>query len=140
MTYYLRRRQSSIKRTQGIVSWLVLYFVSTGAVLVAIALTILISFLIAPNSMLYAGFILIYARALANALFGALNARQRLRTRQNEIVTFGGVSLGVTNTPTSHQGQNERAQEESTDTIIISDNTKDFHSKYKETLTSTNEV
>ena len=26
---------------------------------------------------------------------GRLNARQQLRTRQNQVVTFGGVSLGV---------------------------------------------
>ncbi|KAK7680360.1 hypothetical protein QCA50_016600 [Cerrena zonata] len=93
MIYYLYRRHSSLKTMQGIVNWLILYFVNTGVVLVALSVTTLIFYLKAPGDMVYAGLILIYARFLANALFGSLNARQHLRTKRHELVTFGGVSM-----------------------------------------------
>ncbi|KAK7685553.1 hypothetical protein QCA50_011420 [Cerrena zonata] len=93
MAYYLYSRQSTLRKTQGILGWLMLYFVSTGGVLVAISVTMLICFLVAPNNLLWAGIIVLYARVLPNAFFGALNARQLLRNKQGEVITFGGVSI-----------------------------------------------
>ncbi|KAK7682770.1 hypothetical protein QCA50_014153 [Cerrena zonata] len=99
MVYYLHRRQSQLKRTKGIIGWLMLYFVSTGAMLATISGTILVCFIAAPNNLAWSGMIVLYARALSNSFFGALNARQVLRNKQGETVTFGGVSIKDHTTP-----------------------------------------
>ncbi|KAK7682762.1 hypothetical protein QCA50_014145 [Cerrena zonata] len=93
MIYYLRRRQPHFRRTRGIASWLVLYFVSTGAILVALSGTVVIIYLANVSDLLWCGIVIIYSRALANSFFGALNARQVLRNKQGEVITFGGVSM-----------------------------------------------
>ncbi|KAK7680326.1 hypothetical protein QCA50_016566 [Cerrena zonata] len=103
MVYYLYRRRSSFQRTQGIINQLILYFVSTSGILVMISFGVLVSYLINPDSMLYAGFLFIYARALANALFGSLNAREQLRNKLSEVVTLSGVSFSEPNTTASLQ-------------------------------------
>ncbi|KAK7682724.1 hypothetical protein QCA50_014107 [Cerrena zonata] len=105
MAFYLHRKQGQIRKTRGIITWLILYFVNTGAILVALSLTSLITFFAAPNSLLFCATILLYNRALANALFGALNARLLLRTKQNDIVTFGGTSVSGNTTFPSHHVQ-----------------------------------
>ncbi|KAK7682761.1 hypothetical protein QCA50_014144 [Cerrena zonata] len=101
MVYFLHRRQTRIRRTRGIISWLILYFVSTGGILVAISSASLISYLANGETFLWGGFVLLYARALAVSFYGILNARQQLRTKRGEIVTFGGISIQRETLPTS---------------------------------------
>ncbi|KAK7682752.1 hypothetical protein QCA50_014135 [Cerrena zonata] len=101
MVYYLYRRQSQLTRAQGILGWLMLYFVSTGVVLAALAGNVLICFFASPNTLLWAGMITLYARSVSNCFFGALNARQVLRSKQGQIVTFGGGFVQNSNNPAS---------------------------------------
>ena len=41
---------------------------------------------------------------------GRLNARQQLRTRQNQVVTFGGISLEVSNIKAAGVGDKARVR------------------------------
>ncbi|KAK7682766.1 hypothetical protein QCA50_014149 [Cerrena zonata] len=93
MVYHLHRKHSQFKRTQTIISRLVLYFVGSGALLVAASAAMLICSLVAPNNLLWGGFVVLYARVLSNSFFGALNARQLLRNKGGETITFGTVSF-----------------------------------------------
>ncbi|KAK7677708.1 hypothetical protein QCA50_019260 [Cerrena zonata] len=81
MVYYLNRGRSAMRRTRGVVTWLVMYYVNTGVIMAALAVAILIAYLAVPGSLLYAGFINIYAKVMANSIFGALNSRQVLRAK-----------------------------------------------------------
>ncbi|KAK7682718.1 hypothetical protein QCA50_014101 [Cerrena zonata] len=98
IVYSLRRERSSFRRTQGIVNWLVLYFVNTGAILVALGIVALISVVSDPLNLLFVGLYVVYAKALANAVFGALNARQYLRPKSAEVITFGDPATSRANT------------------------------------------
>ncbi|KAK7682720.1 hypothetical protein QCA50_014103 [Cerrena zonata] len=118
MAFYLYRKKSSIRKTRGIMTWLMVYFVNTGAILVALSTTSLITFLVTPNSLLFGATILLYARALANALFGALNARLLLRTKRNETVTFGGTSISGNIGSYPHELQKVQVRVEH-DTMVI---------------------
>ncbi|KAK7683659.1 hypothetical protein QCA50_013035 [Cerrena zonata] len=120
MAFYLYRKKSQIRKTRGIMTWLILYFVNTGAILAALSLTSLVTFFAAPNSLLFCATILLYDRALANALFGALNARLLLRTKRNETVTFGGTSLSGNVGIHSHELHKVQVHVEH-DTLVIND-------------------
>ncbi|KAK7689041.1 hypothetical protein QCA50_007732 [Cerrena zonata] len=92
MAYYLYRNQSQLKRTRGVVGWLIIYFVNTGALLVGFSACTIISYLAAPDSLLFGAFIMFYARAVANSLFGALNARHLLRAKIDKSVALSDFS------------------------------------------------
>ncbi|KAK7683651.1 hypothetical protein QCA50_013027 [Cerrena zonata] len=123
MVYYLHRRHSQFTRTQGVIGWLMLYFVSTSVVLVALVGTVLICFLVAPDNMLWAGVIALYARSVSNCFFGALNARQVLRGKKGQTVTFGGVSIQNSHSPTSVELHQVQVRVGNDTTITMGSNT-----------------
>ncbi|KAK7683775.1 hypothetical protein QCA50_013151 [Cerrena zonata] len=98
MVYYLRRNRSMVQRTRGVLSWLILYYVNSGVILATIAIVILITYLVAPNSLLYGGFIQAFGKLVANSFFGLLNSRQILRDKMAKPVVIGtnvfSTSLG----------------------------------------------
>ncbi|KAK7682731.1 hypothetical protein QCA50_014114 [Cerrena zonata] len=110
MVYYLHHasRKSQVKRTQGVLDWLILYFVSSGVILVAFSGSLLICFVVNGSNLVWAGIMVLYARCLSNSFFGALNVRKLIRSKQGQVVTFGGISLPESTIPTSlelHQVQ-----------------------------------
>ncbi|KAK7682751.1 hypothetical protein QCA50_014134 [Cerrena zonata] len=124
MVYLLRRKQSQCIRTRGILGWLVLYFVSTGAALVALAGSVLICFLVSPSTLLWAGMTTLYVRSVSNCFFGALNARQLLRSKQGQVITFGGGFVQDSTTPASVElGQVVRVQVDNNMRSITGSNT-----------------
>ncbi|CAL1712695.1 unnamed protein product [Somion occarium] len=98
MVFYLNRSKGGLQRTRSIVDWLVMYYVNTGAALTLLAVCILIIHLALPNSLLYVGFIHIFAKFAANTLFGALNSRHMLRARMGGPIIIG-TSLFTTDAP-----------------------------------------
>ncbi|KAK7683647.1 hypothetical protein QCA50_013023 [Cerrena zonata] len=122
MVYYLYHtgRKSQFKRTQGILGWLILYFVSSGVMLVAFSGSVLICFTTNGNNLVWGGITILYARALSNSFFGALNIRKLLRSKQGQMITFNGVSLPQSTVPTSLELHQVQVQV-SRDTMINTD-------------------
>ncbi|KAK7689036.1 hypothetical protein QCA50_007727 [Cerrena zonata] len=103
MAYYLYRSQSQLRR-RACVIYLIQYVALLTGVMKDpeyrhLAYFVLRkhwcypSYVAAPNSLLFCAFIILYARAVSNALFGALNARHVLRAKIEQPITLGRTSL-----------------------------------------------
>ncbi|KAK7690360.1 hypothetical protein QCA50_007017 [Cerrena zonata] len=93
MLCYLYRDRAALPRTNGVMTWLMIYYVNTGVVLASLSIAILITYLAIPDSLLYVGLTDIFAKVIANSFFGALNSRQLLRTRLVDPVVISTLAF-----------------------------------------------
>ncbi|CAL1704879.1 unnamed protein product [Somion occarium] len=84
MVFYLYRRRTSHPGTRGIITWLITYYVNTGAILTTLSIFNLVIHLVSPTSLLYVGLFNVLAKLTANVFFGAINARHKHGTFWNE--------------------------------------------------------
>ncbi|KAK7677706.1 hypothetical protein QCA50_007059 [Cerrena zonata] len=125
MVYHLYRDRTRFRSTRGVISWMMTYYVNTGVVLAALTLAILVAYLAAPKSLLYAGFIDIYGKAMANSLFGALNSRQVIRNKISPVTIISTNAYAESNNGSTGYGINMNAVqvevEVSTETTKVMD-------------------
>ncbi|CAL1703521.1 unnamed protein product [Somion occarium] len=83
LIYYLVRGRSGLRRTDGIISFLIAYSVNTGLLSMAVSIAIVFTFAFMKESLIFAGLNLIAGKLYANSLLGTLNARQVLRAQSS---------------------------------------------------------
>ncbi|EMD33462.1 hypothetical protein CERSUDRAFT_118045 [Gelatoporia subvermispora B] len=79
MVVLLWKRRSKVRRTDSIVRTLIIYSVNTGLLTTACAIAELITWVAAPNDLIYLVFFAALPTLFFNALLAMLNARQDLR-------------------------------------------------------------
>ncbi|CAL1702656.1 unnamed protein product [Somion occarium] len=94
MVYYLRREKSTYTGAKGIITWMMMYAVHSGLILMAVSLAVVITFVCLKHSLLFTGFIAIVGKLYANSLLGTLNARQVFRSKNSDpIVKFSSNAI-----------------------------------------------
>ncbi|KAK7676642.1 hypothetical protein QCA50_020385 [Cerrena zonata] len=86
MVWFLRRRSDTYTGTTGIITWMMVYIVHSGLILMATSLTMVITFETMANSLTFAGFIAVIGKLYANSLLGTLNTRQIFRSKKTDII------------------------------------------------------
>ncbi|KAK7683747.1 hypothetical protein QCA50_013123 [Cerrena zonata] len=106
MVLYLRQSNAKLRRSQEVITWLLVYYVNTGAILASLSTAILVTGCITlfkfvnfdsqledayesvGEAFLYAGLWNIFAKVLANSFFAVLNSRHMLRVKMNKPVVI----------------------------------------------------
>ncbi|KAK7683752.1 hypothetical protein QCA50_013128 [Cerrena zonata] len=106
MAFYLRQSNAKRPRPHSVVTWLLAYYVNTGAILASLSIAILVTgcitfyvynfdtFAIQPpgptvlREFLYAGLWNLFAKVLANSFFAVLNSRLMLRAKMDQPVVI----------------------------------------------------
>ncbi|KAK7681773.1 hypothetical protein QCA50_015120 [Cerrena zonata] len=83
MVYFLRREKGTITGAKGIITWMMMYAVHSGLILMAASLVVVLTFVTMKDSLTFAGFIAIIGKLYSNSLLGTLNARQVFRSKNN---------------------------------------------------------
>ncbi|KAK7683770.1 hypothetical protein QCA50_013146 [Cerrena zonata] len=86
IVYHLYKTKPTIQRTRGIVSWLIVYYVNTGVILVSLSVSVLIAFTLSPHLEVWVSLINVFAKVLACSFFGVLNSRELLRTKMGSLL------------------------------------------------------
>lgn len=89
---YLRKRRTSMKRTDSILNRLLLYSINTGAVTSFCAVLVVIMFLVLPNNLAFIGFVQVQSKFYAISLLASLNNRQRLGTTKQTMPAVEGIA------------------------------------------------
>ncbi|KAL1950770.1 hypothetical protein VTO73DRAFT_5894 [Trametes versicolor] len=89
MCYYLYRKRTGLKKTDSLVTTLMLYSINTGLATSIIGTISVISFGAMPTNFVWLGFFWIMGKCYVNSFLALLNSRDRLR----EKVTKAGVQL-----------------------------------------------
>ncbi|KAK7683769.1 hypothetical protein QCA50_013145 [Cerrena zonata] len=96
MVYYLQQNKPEIQRSRGMINWLVIYYVNTGAILASLSIATLVvaHYPVTFPSNLFMGLQNIFAKVMANSFFGVLNSRQLLRAKMETPVVVGPNVFG----------------------------------------------
>ncbi|KAK7681822.1 hypothetical protein QCA50_015169 [Cerrena zonata] len=86
MVFYLRREKGTFTGTTSVITWMMMYAVHSGLLLMIVSAAVLISFMCMKNSLLFTGFITIIGKLYANSLLGTLNARQVFRSKHSDAI------------------------------------------------------
>ncbi|KAI0073483.1 hypothetical protein K474DRAFT_1710664 [Panus rudis PR-1116 ss-1] len=103
MVYYLLRSRTGVKRTNGIIRWLMAYFVQSGVIMVFVSVAIAIFHAYLPLSLGYTGLTTVKCKLYANSFLGTLNARRFMRDRANRTSTSLWQTRPAPPTNTSRQ-------------------------------------
>ncbi|OJT12773.1 hypothetical protein TRAPUB_10608 [Trametes pubescens] len=89
MCYYLYRKRTGLKKTDSLVTTLMVYSINTGLATSVIGTISVIAFGAMPTNFVWLGFFWIMGKCYVNSFLALLNSRDRLR----EKVTKAGVQL-----------------------------------------------
>ncbi|KAK7689067.1 hypothetical protein QCA50_007758 [Cerrena zonata] len=88
--YFLGRDHSQYKSTNGMLRWLMMYTVNTGALSMAASICVAITYSCLPNTLTFVGVAAMVTKLYSNSFLGALNAREIMRDKlQSHPVVFG---------------------------------------------------
>ncbi|KAI0072918.1 hypothetical protein K474DRAFT_1667252 [Panus rudis PR-1116 ss-1] len=117
MVYYLYTSGAEIKRSQGLVQWLVAYSINSGLILVVISVAVAITHIRLNRSLVFAGLTTLGSKLYANTFLGTLNARDRIRSR-TDPGTVRDISLSSSPSNTWGKGRaGDSSRSDGTDTI-----------------------
>ncbi|EPQ52834.1 hypothetical protein GLOTRDRAFT_112100 [Gloeophyllum trabeum ATCC 11539] len=105
MCYYLAQRRTEFRKTNDVITTLMLYSINTGLLTSIVATACVISFAISPTSFIWLSFFWVLGKCYVNSLLGMLNSRQHVREKGHQRPTF--VELDVTN-PSDSSGRSGR--------------------------------
>ncbi|KAF8209092.1 hypothetical protein K438DRAFT_257668 [Mycena galopus ATCC 62051] len=93
LCYYLSSwRTGGFQRTNKLVNQLMTWTVETGAITMAGALSLLLTFLTMKDNLVYIGFFCIMAKLFSNSLLFSLNARERFARICAEVISISSVA------------------------------------------------
>ncbi|KAI0088635.1 hypothetical protein BDY19DRAFT_994013 [Irpex rosettiformis] len=78
LVYYLRKRKTGFKSTNGIISTLMRHTVHNGAIAMFTSAMVVIMLHALPSSLMFAGFAEIISKLYANSIVASLNSRQEI--------------------------------------------------------------
>jgi len=88
LCYFLRNSRTGIKKTDSLISVLIMYTINTGVLTCVDAIVGLVLFAAMPGNLVYVAFYLQLSKLYLNAYLATLNARDSLRGRTDEIVSI----------------------------------------------------
>ncbi|KAH0587161.1 hypothetical protein H2248_005970 [Termitomyces sp. 'cryptogamus'] len=90
LCYFLQRSRTGFKKSDTMISKLILFTVSTGVLTSICAIASLISILVWPSTLIYAAFYFCLGRLYSNSVLATLNARQSIRElgEDNDELSF----------------------------------------------------
>ncbi|PCH34532.1 hypothetical protein WOLCODRAFT_139416 [Wolfiporia cocos MD-104 SS10] len=108
MIYYLRRSQTSSRRTAHLIRSIEAYVINTGSLTMLVSVAIVLTFTLEKGSLLFTGLVEIQSKLYANSFLASLNARQYLTestrgTTANNFTTMNFASR----LPTAFRTNNE---------------------------------
>jgi len=89
--FQLYRARTGFAKSEKIIQLITLYIVSSGLLTMSLNMSVLISFLAAPTTLLFQLFNMSVSKAYANAFLATLNSRQSIRGRATD--TFASYSI-----------------------------------------------
>ncbi|KAK7689107.1 hypothetical protein QCA50_007798 [Cerrena zonata] len=108
MILLLRKGMTGIKKTDGIIRWLMVYIVNTGLLTMIVSISIAIVYSRLPHSLLASGLTTISGKLYSNSFLGLLNARDMMRKRHNSggvaVLDSRGLELSNYQVTSSHGG------------------------------------
>jgi len=81
LCYYLMQSRTGFKRTDSLISTLMIYSLTTGLVTSFIAFIIVVTFAVMPDKYVWLGFFWLIGKCYVNSLLAALNSRDSLREK-----------------------------------------------------------
>ncbi|KAG7088545.1 hypothetical protein E1B28_012527 [Marasmius oreades] len=105
LCYYLSQSRTGFKRTDSLISTLIIYTLTTGLMTSVIDIVIVITFTTMPTNYVWLAFFWIVGRCYVNSVLAALNSRDSLRGRvaaregsflQLSPMTTGNVTTQIT--------------------------------------------
>lgn len=86
LCYYLMKSRTGFKRTDSLISTLMIYSLTTGLVTSFIAFIIVVTFAVMPNKYVWLGFFWLIGKCYVNSILAALNSRDSLREKASPNV------------------------------------------------------
>lgn len=88
LCYFLHRSRTGIKKTDSLITVLIMYTINTGLLTAIDAIAGLVLYAIMPDNLIYVAFYLQLSKLYLNAYLATLNAREGLRGRTDEVVSI----------------------------------------------------
>ncbi|KAK7691493.1 hypothetical protein QCA50_004892 [Cerrena zonata] len=115
MIFLLYRSQTGIQRTDGILRWLMVYAVNTGAVTMIFSIAIAITYALEHESLVVSGMTTIVSKLYANSFLGYLNARGIIRAKSQKstaltVIGSSGFELPAVRSGSSGNSTSPPAQ------------------------------
>ncbi|KAF9267527.1 hypothetical protein L218DRAFT_955399 [Marasmius fiardii PR-910] len=111
LCYYLSKSRTGFKRTDSLISTLIIYTLTTGLMTSIIDIIIIIAFTTMPTNYVWLAFFWIVGRCYVNSLLAALNSRDSLRGR---VAAREGSFLQLSPLTTGNVMQTTRSGEHQT--------------------------
>ncbi|CAL1703658.1 unnamed protein product [Somion occarium] len=89
LVFYLIRSPATFQSTRNVITWIIMFTVNTGVLLVAISLSVLITYLTKPDNLIYGALLVVGGKLYANSLLAALNGRKILSAKMAQPVIMG---------------------------------------------------
>ncbi|KAJ6512187.1 hypothetical protein C8R47DRAFT_1314226 [Mycena vitilis] len=100
LCYYLSKSRTGFSRTDGLISTLMKYSLTTGFLTGIIACLVVLTFGIMPNNFVYLAFFWLLGKCYVNSVLAALNSRESLREKaqapDGSFLNLSGVPSGAT--------------------------------------------
>ncbi|KAI0072678.1 hypothetical protein K474DRAFT_1711363 [Panus rudis PR-1116 ss-1] len=71
MIYYLRQQMTGFTNSDDVIRWVLVYAVNTGAITFSLAAAVMILYAAMPQSLVFAGLLILMSRLYANSLLGS---------------------------------------------------------------------
>ncbi|KAH8102908.1 hypothetical protein BXZ70DRAFT_758351 [Cristinia sonorae] len=98
MIYYLWGSQTLHERTNRVIHTLMAYSINSGLLTMLSSFSLLITFVVFPNRVIFAGLFDVASKLYANALLGSLNMRGYLRDKPRTEVDYSSFRMGGSTT------------------------------------------
>ncbi|KAF7432827.1 hypothetical protein PC9H_004770 [Pleurotus ostreatus] len=119
LVFLLRRSRTGFKKSDTMISRLIVFTVNTGLFTSICAVMSLVSIIVWGNTLIYVAFYFSLGRLYSNSLLATLNARQEIRNLADEMDT---LSLSFRSGPSSFGSGSKKP----TNISIVIDTTQDF--------------
>ncbi|KAL4267424.1 DUF6534 domain-containing protein [Pleurotus pulmonarius] len=119
LVYLLRRSRTGFKKSDTMISRLIVFTVNTGLFTSICAVMSLVSIVLWGNTLIYVAFYFSLGRLYSNSLLATLNARQEIRNLADEM---DSLSLSFRSGPSSFGSGSKKP----TNISIVIDTTQDF--------------
>ncbi|OBZ76860.1 hypothetical protein A0H81_03441 [Grifola frondosa] len=88
LIYHLRKGRNGWKSSDGMLTWLSVYTINTGALTSIFSVITVLLFATEKNSIIFMAFVEMQSKLYANSFLGSLNARQHIRNKYNDQSSF----------------------------------------------------
>jgi len=147
LCFYLSKSRTGFKKTDSLISTLIVYSLSTGLVTSIIGVVIVITYALLPNDYVWLAFFWIDGKCYVNSCLAALNSRESLREKAAPPDSFLQLSqlpngnifevVGAQSARSARSAQSTRSTHEPTNLAITVETDTVFKTDYLDSPTET---